>query len=73
MLKIPAEYERDTSPTKLMNIFRQVSPCLVLDVFAGIYKSALVDDSGMMRTQMGTHNRLKSGLIAWDALYDTSP
>jgi len=27
MLKIPAEYDRDTSPAKLTDISRQVSPC----------------------------------------------
>jgi hypothetical protein len=29
MLKIPAEYDRDTSPAKLPDISRHVSPCFV--------------------------------------------
>jgi hypothetical protein len=29
MLKIPAEYDKDTSPAKLTDIYRQVSPCFV--------------------------------------------
>jgi hypothetical protein len=29
---------------------------LLLDVSAGIFQRALVDESGMIRTQMGIHN-----------------
>jgi hypothetical protein len=32
-----------------------------------------VDESGMIRTQMGTHNISENGRSAWDALYDTNP
>jgi hypothetical protein len=34
---------------------------------------ALVDGSGMIITQMGTHNRSENSRSAWDALYDTIP
>jgi hypothetical protein len=32
-----------------------------------------VDESGMIKTQMGVHNRLENGCSAWEALYDTTP
>jgi hypothetical protein len=41
--------------------------------FAGIFQRALVDKAGMVRTQMGTHNRSGNSGTAWDALYDTTP
>jgi hypothetical protein len=52
MLKIPAEYDRDIVPSKLMDISLQVSPCFTTRslLFAGV----LVNESGMIRTQMGT-------------------
>jgi hypothetical protein len=31
-----------------------------------------VDESGMIRTQMGTLSGLEIGRGAWDALYDTA-
>jgi hypothetical protein len=37
------------------------------------YHTALVDESGMNRTQMRTHTRSENGRSAWDALYDTAP
>jgi hypothetical protein len=43
----------------------------LLRVCASIFQSAVVDESGMGRTQMGTHKRLENGRCAWDALYDT--
>jgi hypothetical protein len=38
-------------------ISRQVSPASQLGASAGNYQTALVDESGMIGTQMGTHNR----------------
>jgi len=73
MLKNPAEYERDILSAKFTVISRQVSPDSLLGVSAGICQRALVDESGMIRTQMGTHNRSENGRSAWDALYDTTP
>jgi len=73
MLKIPAEYERDTSPAKLTAFLAKFLPASLLGVSAGICQRALVDESGMIRTQMGTHNRSEIGRSAWDALYDTTP
>jgi hypothetical protein len=73
MLKITAEYDRDTSLEKLTDIYRQVYRCFLLDVSAGICQSVLVDESGMIRTEMGTHNRSENGRSPLDALHDTTP
>jgi hypothetical protein len=35
----------------------QDSPALLPDVSAGYWDTAVVDESGMIRTQMGMHNR----------------
>jgi hypothetical protein len=32
-----------------------------------------VDESGMIGTQIGTHNRSENGRGVWDALYDATP
>jgi hypothetical protein len=32
-----------------------------------------MDESGMIRTQMGTHNISENGLSALEAVYDTNP
>jgi hypothetical protein len=48
-------------------------PALLLGVPTGYFKRALVDESGMIRTQMWTHNRLEIGRSVWGALYDTTP
>jgi len=69
MLKIPAEYDRDTSPAKLAHFLAKFPPASLLGVSVGIYQRALVDESGMIRTQMGTHNRSEIVSSAWDALY----
>jgi hypothetical protein len=42
-----------------MAISLQVSPASLLGVSVGYCSTALVDESGMIRTQMGTHNRLE--------------
>jgi hypothetical protein len=72
MFKIPAEYNRDTSLKNLTDISRQVSPALLLDISADIFQRALADEPGMIRTQMGTHDRSENCCGAWDALYDTT-
>jgi hypothetical protein len=40
-----------------MAISHQVSPASVPDVSADYYQRSLLDESGMIGTQMGTHNR----------------
>jgi len=40
-----------------MAISCQISPALLPDVSAGYCQRALVDESGMIRTQIGMHNR----------------
>jgi hypothetical protein len=54
MLKIPAEYGRDTLSAKFKDISRQL-PDLLQSVSASICQRALVDEVGMIRIQMGTH------------------
>jgi hypothetical protein len=68
MLNIPTEYDSDISSAKLTAISRQVSPHSLLCVSAGIYQRVLVDESGMIITQMGTYNRSENGRSAWNAL-----
>jgi hypothetical protein len=57
MLKNPAEYGRDTASAKIHSICHQVSPASIPGMSAGCCQNALVDESGMIRTQMGKHNR----------------
>jgi hypothetical protein len=56
-LNNPIGMKRDTSYAKFMAISLQVSPALLPDVSANNCRRALVDESGMIRTQMGMHNR----------------
>jgi hypothetical protein len=59
MLKIPAEYEIDISSAKFTDISRQVSLDSLVVVSAGTCQRSLLDESGMIITQIGTNNRLK--------------
>jgi hypothetical protein len=68
MLKNPAEYKRDTSSAKFMAISRQVSSVTLPSVSAGYCLNALVNKSGMIRTQMGKAQYIRNGLSARDAL-----
>jgi hypothetical protein len=61
MLKNPAEYERDISLAKFTATSLQVSPDSLLGVSAGICQRAVVDESGVIRTQMRMQNRLENG------------
>jgi hypothetical protein len=72
MLKNPAKYERDISSAKFTATSRQDSPHSLLSVSADNCQGALVDESGMVRSQMGTHNRSENCRSAWDVLYDTT-
>jgi hypothetical protein len=38
-----------------------------------LHQTALVDESEMIKTQVGTHSKSESARTAWDALYDTTP
>jgi hypothetical protein len=51
--------KRCTSQTKFTDIFLQVFPASLPDVYADIYQRVLVDESGMIRAQMRTHNGLE--------------
>jgi hypothetical protein len=70
MLKIPAEYH--ISFAKFMDISCKL-PASLLGVPVGVCQTALLDKSGIVRTQIGTHNRSENGRSAQDALYDTIP
>jgi hypothetical protein len=52
MLKNAAEYERDISLVNFTAISNQVSPDSLLGVSVGIYQITLVDESGIIRSQM---------------------
>jgi hypothetical protein len=56
MLIIPEEYDRDTSPINERAFLAKLLPASLLDVSAGIFQRALMDESGIIRTQMGPHN-----------------
>jgi hypothetical protein len=44
----------------------------LLGVCAGIYQRAVVDELGMIRTQLRASSRSENGRSAWDALYGTT-
>jgi hypothetical protein len=64
---------KEISSAKFTAISRQLSPDLLLGVSAGICQRGLVDESGMIITQMRTCSTLGNGRSAWDALYDATP
>jgi len=68
MLKAP--WSMTITSAKFKDISHQL-PALLLDVSAAA--RALGDELGMIRTQMGMHNRSENVRSAWDALYDTTP
>jgi hypothetical protein len=57
MLKNPMSIKEMLCRKNSAAISCQISPALLLDVAAGNCKRDLVDESGMIRTQMGMHNR----------------
>jgi hypothetical protein len=57
MLQNPTGMKKGTLWAKYTSIYRQVSPASLPDVFAGYYRRALVDESGLIRTQIGNRNR----------------
>jgi hypothetical protein len=66
MLKISAVYDLNTA--KFKDIRRKsLLRCLVLQ------PESMVDELGMISTQMGMHNRSLNGRCAWEAFYDTTP
>jgi hypothetical protein len=72
-VKNPEKYERYILSAKFDVLSRQVSPDLLLGVSASICQRALVDESGMIITQIGTYNISENGRSPWYALYDTTP
>jgi hypothetical protein len=57
MLNNCTSLKTDTSSSIFAAISRQVSPTSQLGISAGNCRRALVDESGVIRTQMRTHNR----------------
>jgi hypothetical protein len=70
MLKTPEEYNRDMTKAKVKYVSLQLHASLISVSAAN--QIALVDESGMIRTQMGTHNISENCRSVWDALYDTT-
>jgi hypothetical protein len=56
-VKEPAEYDRDTSLVKTTAVSRQMSHALLVAASADYYQRSLMDESGMIRTLMGTDSR----------------
>jgi hypothetical protein len=56
-VKEPYSMKTETSWAKFTDISRQISAASHIGVSAGYCQRALVDESGMIITQMGTHNR----------------
>jgi hypothetical protein len=52
--------------------FSPVSPVSLLGVSDGYTQRAVVDESGMTKTQMGMHSRPEDGHNARDVLYDAT-
>jgi hypothetical protein len=65
MLKNLALYGRDTTSAKFKDISRQLLAS-VIDICCN--KRTLVDESGMIRTQIGTHNTSENGRSGWEVL-----
>jgi hypothetical protein len=62
MLKnLTSNMKRDTSKAK----FTAISPASLLGVFVVYCQRVLVDESEMIRTQMGTHNKSEIVADAW--------
>jgi hypothetical protein len=72
-LKNPMRVKEILHKQNLAAISHQVSPASLLVVSARICLRAVVDESGMIRTQMGMHSRSGNGHSTWDCLYDTAP
>jgi hypothetical protein len=73
MLKNLAECGRDTLSAIFTAISCQVSSALLPDISAGNCQRALVNESGMITTQMWNAQYISNGRNAWDALCDTTP
>jgi hypothetical protein len=73
ILKSSAEYAIDISSAKLTAISCQVSPDWLQGVSVGVCQRAPVDESGIIKTQIATHNTSENGRSVWGALYDTAP
>jgi hypothetical protein len=71
MLKKPTEYERKSLSVKVTVISRQVSLASLL-VSAGYCQRAILDESGMIRNQMGNTAIDQNDRYAWDALCNST-
>jgi hypothetical protein len=73
MLKIPTGIKRDTCNHNSRPFLAKYLRASLLDVSAVICQRTLVDESEMIGTQMGRHNRSENGRNAREALYDVTP
>jgi hypothetical protein len=65
MIKNPASMKEILRSQNSSAISRQVSSASLLNISGGNYQRALVDDSGMIITQMGKHNRSEIVAVQW--------
>jgi hypothetical protein len=56
-IKNPTSMKEIFRRQNLIAISRQVSPASLLDISAGNFQRALMNESGSIRSQMGAHNR----------------
>jgi hypothetical protein len=70
--KDPLKYDRDIDRQDSVAISRPVSSHFVPRCLLQPEQRSLVDESGMVRTQMGSTVDQKVVAVAWDALYETS-
>jgi hypothetical protein len=62
----------DTDRQNLVIISCPVCPCFATGCLLQPEQRTLVDESGMIRTQMGITIDQKMVAVAWNALYDTT-
>jgi hypothetical protein len=66
-------YDGDTDRQNSAAISRPISPLFGTRCLLQTEQGTLVDESGMIRTQLGSTVDQKMIAVAWDALYDTTP
>jgi hypothetical protein len=72
-VKPPAEYDRDTLPTKWKDISRQFLPASQLNISAGICHTAFVHESWTIRTQTGKNSMSEMTAVHWTLCMKPSP
>jgi hypothetical protein len=71
-IKERSRYEQRYLYTKFMDIPYQVSPHFAARCLLQPDHATLVDESGIIRTQMGSRTDQKMVAVTWDSLYSTT-